>query len=165
MRNLNIRKWSTLLLIACSLSIVSCKRDKQYELVPEQIAPASAGKLKLKTDEQYISILYANLFQKAISIAKLSEISDAVYSVGDKQLAHELVVSNFFNNSEIKIPKDGEMRADIDAFLAEAYKRFYVRNITEAEKTYLHNYIQNNPDVTVEFIYASLALSNEYQYY
>ena len=165
MRNLNISKLFAFILVATTFTIISCKRDKKYELVSEQISPASAGKLKLKTDEQYISILYANLFQKAISIAKLSEIKDAMYSVGDKQLARELVVSNFFNNSDIKIPKDGAMRADVDAFLTEAYKRFYVRNITEAEKTYLRNYINNNPDVTVEFVYASLALSNEYQYY
>ena len=170
MHNLNtkisrLKSLAILSVFAVSVVLSSCKRDNKYELIPEKVTPSSAGKLKQKTDEQWISILYANLFQKAISIAKLNEVKDAMYSVGDKQLARELVVSNFFNNPAIEIPKDGEMRADIDTFLTEAYKRFYVRNISEAEKTYLSNYIKNNPDVTVEFVYASLALSNEYQFY
>jgi hypothetical protein len=57
------------------------------------------------------------------------------------------------------------MRLDIESFLTEAYIRFYVRDITEAEKEYLTKFIENNPTFTTEMLYTAFALSDEYQYY
>lgn len=157
------------LLIAAVFFGSGCKKettyDDVYELESFRVLPPNAGKLKLKTDEQYVTILYANFFQEAISAGRLAEITDAIYSVGDKQLAREMVVSNFMNDPGIKLPTDAFMRQNTDKFLEEAYKRFYVRNISESERAWFKNYISSNPDVTVEFIYAAFALSNEYQFY
>ena len=58
----------------------SCKnKEKVYELNTITAHPANAGKDKLKTNEQYISILYANLFQTAlvapiVDFGKLEEV-------------------------------------------------------------------------------------------
>ena len=57
------------------------------------------------------------------------------------------------------------MTDDPDGFLDETYHRFFVRNITEAEKTYLKNLIMANDSLTPEILYYSFALSDEYQYY
>ena len=57
------------------------------------------------------------------------------------------------------------MLDDPDGFLDETYHRFFVRNITEAEKTYLKNLIMANDSLTPEMLYYSFALSDEYQYY
>tara|TARA_R110001592_G_scaffold359340_3_gene665738 strand:+ start:103035 stop:103553 length:519 start_codon:yes stop_codon:yes gene_type:complete len=152
--------------------LVACKKETSntvYELEDISALPASAGKIKLKSEEQYVAVLYANFFQKAISIDRLKQTTDAIYSVGDKQLAYEMVVSNFMNDTDINIPSDSVLtfgsEAELEEFLNETYKRFYVRPISEAEKQWFKNYLTNNKDVTVELIYAAFALSNEYQFY
>lgn len=158
-------------LLAFTLAF-SCKKETSntvYELEDVNALPSSAGKIKQKSEEQYVAVLYANFFQEAISVSRLKQTTDAIYSVGDKQLAYELVVSSFMNDLSIKIPNDSILNfgndEEIDTFLNETYKRFYVRPISEAEKTWFRNYLKNNPDVTVELIYAAFALSNEYQFY
>lgn len=170
MRNLNRLTVKLLvLLIAGSFAISGCKKKEEFEQVYEldgfNALPPSAGKIKFKTDEQYISILYSNLFQKAISSKQLGEMVDAIYSVGDKDIAHEMIVAKFMKDPTIKLPTNAEMRADLDKFLEEAYKRFFVRNISEAERAWFKNYITSTPEVTVEFVYTAFALSNEYQFY
>ena len=144
----------------------SCKgKDKVYELNSIVAHPANTGKDKLKTDEQYISILYANLFQKALSANKLVEISECIQSIGDKETAKEVIIANFLNDPDIIIPSRQDMLDDPDGFLDETYHRFFIRNITEAEKTYLKNLIMANDSLTPEMLYYSFALSDEYQYY
>ena len=144
----------------------SCKgKDKVYELNSIVAHPANTGKDKLKTDEQYISILYANLFQKALSANKLVEISECIQSIGDKETAKEVIIANFLNDPDIIIPSRQDMLDDPDGFLDETYHRFFVRNITEAEKTYLKNLIMANDSLTPEMLYYSFALSDEFQYY
>lgn len=172
MHNLLQHTAKLLLAVAIVISPISCEKETSktvYELEDISALPASAGKIKLKTEEQYVAVLYANFFQEAISVTRLKQATDAIYSVGDKQLAYELVVSNFMNDDKIKLPSDSILRfgtsEEIDMFLNETYKRFYVRPISEAEKLWFKNYIKNNPDVTVELIYNAFALSNEYQFY
>ena len=43
------------------------------------------------------------------------------------------------NKPDVIIPSDEEMRGDINTFLQETYRRFYVRVPTEAEKAFLKN--------------------------
>ena len=174
MHNLNraMRSVSFFILISLLAATVGCKKDDDslssdvvYQLDEFRADPSGAGKLKQKTEEQYVAVLYANLFQKAISVSELAQITDAIYSVGDKQLAYEMVVSNFLNRPGVLIPDDQEMRSRVDSFLTETYERFFVRDISEAERLYLHQYLDQNPEVTVEMVYAAFALSNEYQFY
>lgn len=156
------------LLIITSSFFYSCKSGQdvyQYELNDVNINADYAGKNKRKTEQQYISILYANLFQKAISANELIEIEKVIASIGDKELAHEVVVSNFMNRSGIMIPPKSEMLADKTAFVMDTYKRFYVREPLVAEKTWWVNYITANPQVNPELVYVAFALSEEYLFY
>lgn len=146
--------------------IVSCRnKEKVYEINTVISNPVNTGKIKLKTTEQYISILYANLFQKALSANKLVEISECIQSIGDQEIAHEVIISNFLNDPDIIIPTRAEMNINVDDFLEETYHRFYVRDITEAEKMYWKNIITANDSINPEMIYYAFALSDEYQYY
>ena len=141
------------------------KDDVVYDINQLQSSSYNANKNKLKSISQYISIVYANLFQKALSSNELVEISRCIESIGDKQVAHEIVLSNFMNKTDVIIPSDSLMRADLDLFLEETYKRFFVRDITEAEREFFLNYLNANPYVSSEMVYMSFALSNEYQFY
>ena len=154
-------------LFSLSLLLLSCKDDKSYlyDVNPVDIVDPVANKGKQKTLEQYISILYANYFQKALSADEMVEIRKVMESIGDKEVAKELIISNFMNRPDVILPKNDDMRADLDGFLTDTYKRFLVRAPTEAEREWMKNYIHSNPDITPELVYISFALSEEYQFY
>jgi len=57
------------------------------------------------------------------------------------------------------------MRADVDVFIVDTYRRFLIRLPTEAEKAWFRNFIETNTFVTPEVVYLSFSLCDEYQYY
>ena len=156
-----------LLSLCFSLVFAACKKEEDITYGVNQVNADSynSGKDKLKSTFQYISILYANLFQKALSANELVEITNCIESIGDKEVAHEIVLSNFMNKTGVIMPSDSLMRSDVNTFLEETYKRFFIRNITEAEREYFKNFLETHPDVSVEMIYTAFSLSNEYQFY
>ena len=159
---------NVLVLFLLFSSLWGCQKAKDeyiYGINEVEVVPPSMDKTKHKTDQQYISILYANLFQKALPANKLVEIEKCIQSIGDKETAYEVVVSNFMNDGGIILPTVATMRQDIDKFIIETYKRFYVREPSVAERVWWKNYITANPQVTPELVYMSFALSEEYMYY
>ena len=148
------------------ITFASCKKEEPiYDVNQIQSTSYNANKNKLKSTAQYISILYANLFQKALSANELVEITRCIESIGDKEVAHEIVLSNFMNQTGVTLPSDSLMRADLDMFLEETYKRFYVRDITEAEREFFLKFFESHPNVSAEMVYSAFSLSNEYQFY
>ncbi|MFK7755931.1 MAG: hypothetical protein AB8B53_03245 [Flavobacteriales bacterium] len=154
-------------LILLFLSLGSCKKKEEPLFILNQVElyPNSAAKTKVKSDQQWVAILHANLFQSALSANELFEIGECIESIGDKELAREVIISNFMNDSGVLMPSEDEMRANLDVFINDTYTRFLVRYPTESERTWLRNYIDTNPYVTPELVYFSFALSNEYLYY
>ena len=164
---MNIRSVLPLSLLALLLVIGACKPEKDYifDVNEVETLPADAEKTILKTEEQYISVLYANLFQKALSANELVEIKKVIESIGDKETVYEVILSSFMNQPGKIIPSDDAMRADIGQFIDDTYRRFYVRKPTAAEKEWFKNFILADDNVTPELVYMSFALSNEYLYY
>lgn len=156
-----------LLVLLISASLFSCKKEPeaQFVLNDVELLPPNAVKDKQKTNEQYVAILYANLFQTALSANDLFDLNNAIESIGDKELAREVIISNFMNDPSVQLPSIEEMNADIDNFIDDTYVRFFVRFPSEAEHTYLKNYIQGNPYMTPELVYFSFALADEYMFY
>ena len=122
-------------------------------------------KNKEKTNEQYLNIVYANLYQQALSPDKLVDLSNVIQSIGDKQVAHEIIISKMMNDPNIKLPPLSEMKADPEKFIINTYKRFFVREPTQAEKAFFLNFIKSHPNITPEHIYFAFATSAEYDYY
>tara|TARA_B110000881_G_C18549307_1_gene503118 strand:+ start:1065 stop:1541 length:477 start_codon:yes stop_codon:yes gene_type:complete len=154
-----------LFILVSVLLISSCVKDDVYELNEVLANSYNANKNKLKSSNQFISILHANLFQKALSANELVEISRCIESIGDKEVAHEIVLSNFMNKEGVIIPSDSLMRDDLNVFIEESYKRFFVRDITEAEREFFLSFFESHPNVSAEMVYMAFSLSNEYQYY
>lgn len=152
----------TLLIIG---TLFSCKKETAYQVNEVKVQPPNANKTKLKTEGQFVSILYANLFQEALSANELVEITDIIMSIGDKDLAHEMVISNFMNKPGVTVPDDQEMRSDIGQFVEDTYERFLVRPPSEAERTFFINFIESRPILSAEMVYFAFALCNEYLYY
>lgn len=154
------------LLLAFTLLLFSCKEEKySYELEDLEILLDGPEKDKEKTVQQFLSIMYANLYQTPLSPRKLVEMTDVVASIGDKKVAYETIVGKMMNDPLIQLPADSTMRNDPEAFIVETYNRFYVRKPTQAELNFFLNFIQSNPKVTTELVYFAFALSNEYYYY
>ena len=162
---LDISKLSIWIVFSMML-VASCKeKDYIYEVNNVNILPNNADKDKEKTNEQYINIVYANLYQKALSPNKLVDLSNVIQSIGDKQVGYEIIISKMMNDTNVKLPPTAEMKADPGKFITETYKRFYVREPTQAEKTFFINFIQSHPNLTPEHIYFAFATSSEYYFY
>lgn len=155
------------LIVVTVLFFSACQKepDRIYEINPIDARGFSGKKDKLKSQEQYVSILYTNLFQTALSGNQLVQVINCIESIGDKELAREIIISNFMNKPQVVLPDNEFMRNETDTFLDETYERFFVRRPTEAERQWFKNFIQNNPQITSELVYFAFALSNEYLYY
>lgn len=165
---LPVSKLKIVLFMSVLFCFISCKKkDTTYEYAVnnETILPSNVSKTRLKTSDQYVSILYANLFQKSLSSNNLFAISQCFESVGDQILARQVFISNLMKKPGVIIPTTAQMNADIEKFITDTYVRFYVRYPTEGEKTYLKQFIQADPNITPELVYISFALSDEYMYY
>ncbi len=162
-----IKSLFILTILISSISFTSCKKKDVYEygVNQETILPNNVGKTRLKTNDQFAAILYANLFQKALSTSQIYQISQAMDSKGDQILARQLIISNFMGKPGVIMPTNTEMRADIPKFVEETFIRFYIRRPTEAEKAYLSESINTDPRLTPELVYFAFALSDEYMYY
>ena len=154
----------------------SCKKNTEvirepivdnyiYEVTPQVIYQSNAEKTKQKSPEQFISILYANLFQTTISSQDLALLTQARLATGDKQAADELALNNWINGGTAIVPSDSEMRADIEKFVEETYIRFFLRKPTPYELLELRSAIEDDPNLSPELIYQAFALSNEYKFY
>lgn len=159
-----------------ALAFTSCKKETTtvyqtevdnyiYGVDGENLYQSNAEKTKQKSSEQYVSILYSNLFQNAIGQNDLVELSEIRRSIGDKQLADELILNAFVNQPSVKIPTNTEMRNDIPKFIEETYLRFFLRMPNPYEVYELQNEIEGDQDLTPELIYQAFALSNEYKFY
>jgi len=134
----------------------------------------------------------------------LVEITNCIMSIGDKEVAHEIVLSNFMNDPEVIMPLYTKVKETnsapftdttiaeltviselmcmdpmsynydetviyitptLDGFLEDTYKRFFIRNITEAERKFFIDFFETHPNVSIEMIYTAFSLSNEYQFY
>ena len=154
-------------LIAFSLlGFFSCTENAYvYEVNEITVEPNNAEKDKVKVSGQYIAILYANLFQQALSPSQLVDYSELIASMGDKQVAYETIIAKFLSSPDVIIPTKSEMNANVAQFVVDTYQRFYVRNPSQAEKAYFVNYIESRPDVSPELVYFAFATSAEYNYY
>jgi hypothetical protein len=154
-------------LVIFSWNITGCRPEPEahFELQGLEVTPGFAEKDRLKTNEQWVAIVHTNLFQTGMPANDLYDVSTVFESIGDQDIAREVLLSNFFNQPELSLPSTESMIADPDAFIDQTYLRFFTRFPTQAERTYVREFILNNPGMTPELIYMSFGLSAEYLYY
>jgi hypothetical protein len=139
--------------------------DAHFLLNTHDVLPPNGQKERLKTTEQWVAILYTNLFQTGMSASNLYDVGEVFMSIGDQEIAREVLLSNFMNQEGVTLPTVEDMEANLDGFVEEAYMRFFVRMPSQAERTYVKGFITSHPGMTPELVYTSLALSTEYLYY
>lgn len=162
------------LALLLAIGFTSCKKTIIQEPIFDNIIynvdtvyvySSNVEKTKQKTSAQYLSILYADVFQQTIPTNTLADLDELALAIGDKNLANDLVVNVFTNAFGAIIPTDGDMRADVEAFVEDTYRRFYLRKPTEYERFYMVDLINSDPDLSPMLIYSAFAQSNEYLFY
>lgn len=162
-----------IIMLAVSLAFSCVKRIEEkvvydnvyYQMDTVAVYQTAAQKVKQKTALQYLSIMYADFFNKAIPSSELNDLDELSLAFGDKGLMNELYLSKYLRRGDVQIPSDVEMRADVDAFIDDTYIRFYLRNPTAYERRFLMDLIENDADLTPALIFTSFALANEYYFY
>lgn len=150
-----------------AVMFVACEKDivPTYQVNDVSVQDESLVKFKKKTPKQYISILYTDLFKQAISVNQLVRTENVIESFGDKALIHEVIVSNYMNDPDVVLPADTFMRQNLDSFISYTYRKFYLRQPSQIERSFFKEYITNNPNITVELVYVAFAASDEYLFY
>ncbi len=156
------------------LIFFSCKEKKVeetvydnviYELDTLRLYNTGAEKTKQKSTEQYVSIMYTDLFSSGISSNELSELNELSLAIGDKTMVNELLLAHYLNSSSVNLPSNTQMRADIEFFVEQTYLKFYQRYPSKYESLYMVKLIEDDAELTPKDIYTAFVLSNEYYFY
>lgn len=159
----------TIYLFLLLLGLSACKKDREdvvaYDIAEQKVSKTQGEKTNQKTDQEYVSILFSDLFDKPITNNDLTTIANVTASFGDKTVINEMLVQNFLNDGGIIIPTNDEMRANPEKFITDMYRKFLTRNPNEFEVYYLKDLIVKNVDVTPEVLYYSIVTCDEYLFY
>jgi hypothetical protein len=145
----------------------ACTKHKinEYEINDVVVTTNHNHKKNLKSDLQFISIMYSDLFNNSIPSNKLKNLTTAYNSFGDKNIIISKITHNFLLDPLASIPSNSEMRGNVIKFVDDTYRKFYVRTPSEAESWYLNNLINSNLELEPRDIYFSFLTSEEYKYY
>lgn len=159
-----IRKTGLILLFFISLS---CNKEvvNVYEIDRVDLYGSASEKKNLKNDEQFIAILFRDLFNESIGSDEMEVLFGTYASVGDKPLIIDEIIKSLLSQPEVEIATMAEMRNDPDGFVNDVFERFLIRKPTAQELWFLETQIAQNPDLKPVDIYYALLTSQEYRYY
>lgn len=146
----------------------SCKPTENiymYEVNEVSVTQSGIDKNTPKSDLEFISLAYSDLFGKTIPENALQSMVLAYNAMGDKALIADLIIRNMLNSPEADVPSSQAMRADVDGFIVATFKKFYVREPGEYELWYFRSLIEGDSQITPEIIYYAILTSDEYRFY
>lgn len=159
MRNLFI-------LLLATFFLTSCKKEisNVYEIDPVYIQQ-NGQKGNLKSDLQFISIAYADLFGRQAKTDELNTMLDAYNSMGDKALIIDLMIRSLITQPGVIAETQAQMQTDPETFIQKSFHRFFIRNATEMEVWYFKKLIETESQLLPEDLYYVLMSAEEYRYY
>ncbi len=159
-----MRNW---ILIFAIVFGVSCKREEinQYDINKIQVNAGGSQKKNLKSDIQFISLLYTDLYETTIPSETLKKLELLQSSFGDKNVVVERISQNMLSDPLANIPSDSIMFYNSTEFIIRTYNLFLTRQPSEAEIWFLKDLIVKNPKLTTKEFYYGFITSEEYKYY
>lgn len=144
------KKIYPLLLLGFILMAGGCKKENLYiyEVNDIEITTPGSEKPNIKTDEEFISIAYTDIFGATIPNPDLEDLQLAYSGYGDKRMIIDMIIRNFLNDPAASIPTTAEMQADPVTFVEETFRKFLVRDPNEFEKWYYVDLIEADDTVT-----------------
>lgn len=154
-------------ILFCALLFIGCKKETTYvyEVNPVTLEQEGGTKQHVKTTTEFISIAYSDMFGTAITSVELQKLSVAYTAFGDKKLIEDMIIKNFLNSPNLKIPTQAQMQNDVPKFVNDTYKKLYNRSPNEFENYFVSKLINANTTITPELVYYAMMTSNEYRYY
>jgi len=153
--------------VLCALVLLAActERSTAYDLDPIEVGVNDEAKTRVKRQRQFVQTLYNHIYQKPISPDDAAAIDQLLRSIGDSQVAIELVVAKMVSDSTAVLPTEAALDADPGLVVADLYKRLFVRSATSAELSWWTNYLETHPEVDVGQLVYAFATSTEYRYY
>lgn len=161
---MNMRELNKItLLFLFAFAVFSCKKEDEYiyAVNTETISEAGVKKPYVKSNTEFISITYTDIFGATVPSSQLTKLQIGYLSFGDKGVLEDLLIRSFLNKSGKTLPTT--IGSDVKLFVSDAYKKIYNRLPNEYEIYYLENLISKNPTITAEMFYYALMTSNEYR--
>jgi len=115
-----------------------------------------------KTDIQFISIAYMDVFGKAIPQQELNSLKEIFLSQGDQELNRNALIGRLLQNHTGELPGEHLLANNPTSFLRFCFKHFYRRIPSKSELEELTDTQQKEP-LTVSQWYYAFMISNEYQ--
>lgn len=157
------------LLAALLMSFSACKKDDPtffFGVEDVTVTQSSADKNRLKTDIEFVSIAYADLFGGSISQSALEDIIITYKSFGDKSMVIEMIIRKYIADEASNVGSiDRSSQATTESFVQSTYEKLYNRTPNAFEKWYLSDLIQTDSDINAEMVYYAMMTANEYRYY
>lgn len=158
-------KFIALILLVFAWGCKETSKEYIYELKDVNIRQDQANKKFSKSDIEFISVVYSDLFNKTISTDEINKLLPLYTANGDKQTIMDMVIRTFLSNPNVVVPSSVDMRADVNRFVEESYKKFYLREPTAYERHYFTEMINKNQQITPAMVYYSFLTSKEYKFY
>jgi hypothetical protein len=164
---MNYKNIITILLVVSSIMMLSCRKEQRvvYDVNQEKVYQNAAEKTSLKSETEFISIAYSDLFGTGITYNVLEEIQGPYISCGDKGFVVDLIIKNFLASPDVKIPTNTEMRNDVSKFVSNTYLKFFNRYPDEFEQWKLEQIINNDAGINPDLVYYAMMTADEYRYY
>lgn len=155
------------LFIALSAIFLSCTEVEvnRYEVDPVNLSDSNAEKTQRKSDLQLMSIMYSDVFGRAITQNELQILADTYNSFGDKQVIIERLTWRFLSAPEADLPGQSLWTTAPDSLVNTLYQRYLSRYPSEMELWYYIQWMEDNPDLEVKHLAYVLLTSEEYKYY
>lgn len=155
---------ATAVLIA---GMFSCTKEKDflYEVDDIKVQQANTGKGNLKSNAEFISIAYTDLFGSAINQSDLVKLNRVYSAFGDRKLIEDRIIRNFLNDPSVQVPAVPSVAGDTSQFIINTFKKLYNRVPGAFEEYYLKEQIRLNASMTPVVIYYALMTSDEYRFY
>jgi hypothetical protein len=147
--------------------LASCKKETKYTYAVNDVSVSTPGisKPNLKSNLEFISIAYSDLFGTTIKPNDLTDLSLCYLSFGDKKFIEDMIIRNFLNKPGVIIPTQSQMMSDVPKFVKDTYRKFFNRDPNEFEKWQVVNYISGTASITPELVYYAFMTSDEYRFY
>lgn len=150
--------------------------EKQYvyELEEVSVNNQKTSKSNKKSDIEYLSVAYSDLFGETISNEELNLRLNTYVAVGDKQAVMDMFIRNMLNIDESGldcnapdrvVPCARTMREAPERFVVDTYKKFYVRQPSPYELEFWKRKINKSETMTPGQVYYAFMTSKEYRYY
>ncbi|MEL6676909.1 MAG: hypothetical protein AAFR61_32175 [Bacteroidota bacterium] len=155
-------------LIAFFFLLSGCQQEQDiylYEVNPVDVTQDGANKQNLKSDLEFLSLAFSDLFGQTVPNSVLNMMVTAYNSLGDKTLVADILIRNMLNSPQAQVPGASEMRNNPQAFITATFNKFYIRDPQEYEIWFLTDLIENDQQITPEIIWYAVLTSDEYRYF